>query len=87
MPNSSRAICAVVMASRGVRQPAVFGITRTPSDLMSSKKRWPVPARAVSRRTETVTMPACEACTALAIICGEGYPAVPSSSREPISTP
>ena len=87
VPNSSRAICAVVIASRGVRQPAVLGITRTPSDLISSKKRWPVLARAASRRTDTVTMPAREACTALAITCGEGYCAVPSSRREPTSTP
>ena len=32
VPNTSRAICAVVTASLTVRQPAVLGSTRTPSD-------------------------------------------------------
>ena len=64
------------MASLGVRQPAVLGSTRTPSSLIRSKKRWPVvwpaPARAISRRSDTVTISAPEAFTASLITCGEG---------------
>jgi hypothetical protein len=43
--------------------------------------------RACSRRSETVTMPAPQARTALASTCGEGYCAVPISMREGSSTP
>jgi hypothetical protein len=63
---------AVAIASRGVRQPAVLGITRTPSALISSKKRVPVLPLACSRRTDTVTTPTREALTASLKTCGEG---------------
>ncbi len=87
MPNSSRAICAVAMASLGVRQPAVLGSTATPSALIRSKKRWPGAARAVSRRSDTVTIEAPEALTAWLMTCGEGKRAVPISRREGTSMP
>ena len=85
--NTSRAMCAVVTASLTVRQPAVLGSTRTPSAPISSRKRSPMRPRACSRRSETVTMPAPDACTALASTCGEGYCAVPISMRDGSSTP
>ncbi len=58
---------------------------------MRSKKRWPgapeLAPRAVSRRSETVTMAAPAALTASLITCGEGKRAVPSKSREGTVTP
>jgi hypothetical protein len=65
-------MCAVAIASRGVRHPAVFGITRTFRLRTSSKKPMPELARADSRRTETVTMLAPEALTESVITLGEG---------------
>src|SRR5579883_841481 len=59
---------------------------RTPSSRISVQKSWPSRRRADSRRSETVTISAFDARTASARIAGEGYCAVPSKRREPIST-
>ena len=70
--NTSRAICAVVTASFTVRQPAVLGRKRTPSERTRSRKRSPERPRACSRRSDAVTMPAPEASTARESTCGDG---------------
>ena len=84
VPKSSRAICAVVIASRAVWQPAVLGRSRTPSPSTRRRKSCPAPA---SRRRLTVATPAPEARNASARIAGEGYCAVPSISGEATSVP
>src|SRR3954451_12728254 len=79
---TSRAISAVVTASLTVWQPAVFGSTRTPRSRMRCQKLVPAPLPPDSRRSETVTISASEARIASAKIFGEGYCAVPTSSRD-----
>ena len=56
--------------------------TATPSAWISSMNFSPVRPRADLRRSDTVTMPASDAFTASASTAGDGYWAVPSSSRE-----
>jgi hypothetical protein len=83
---SSRAIRAVVTASRTLWHPAVLGRTGTPRPRMMSQKGPPWPP-AASRRNETVATPAPERRKAASITDGEGYCAVPSIRGEAISVP
>ena len=55
VPNTSRAMCAVVTASFTEWQPAVLGSTRTPSSRISDQKPCPARSPPDSRRSDTVT--------------------------------
>src|ERR1700733_7702400 len=72
VPNTSRAICAVVSASLTLWQPAVLGSTRTPSSRTSDQNACPERSPPDSRRSDTVTTPARGACPAAASTAGEG---------------
>ena len=87
VPNTSRAIWAVVTASCALWQPAVLGSTRTPRPWMIDQN--PCPARAApdSRRSETVTTSEPAASTARARMAGDGYCAVPRNRRDFSSVP
>src|SRR5579871_1473582 len=50
VPNTSRAMCAVVTASFTEWQPAVLGSTRTPSARIRDQKPWPERSPPDSRR-------------------------------------
>jgi hypothetical protein len=60
------------IASFGERQPAVFGRIFVPSARIKDQKLSPVRPRAVSRRSDTVTMLAPEARIASCMIAGDG---------------
>ena len=85
--NTSRAISAVVTASRTLWQPAVLGSTRTSSERMSSQKPWPARAAPDSRRSDTVTTSTPDARIASPSTAGEGYCAVPRNRRDVGSKP
>ena len=57
VPNTSRAMCAVVTASLTVWQPAVLGSTRTPSSRMIDQKPWPAALAARLRGAATPSRP------------------------------
>ena len=71
--NTSRAICAVVITSWVVWQPAVLGSTGTASSCSSFQKAAPASGCAAPwRRSEAVSMPGCARLTAASSVAGEG---------------
>ena len=82
--SASRASSAVMIASRAVSQPAVFGRNRRPCRIFTVSEPWPW---SETRRIEAVAMSAPEAATASRMMICVGYPAVPMRRREVSVTP